>query len=180
MPFKRSNAKKVSNSYFKKKNSQPTTDYPDHYIFRDKIYTSFPVDIDETGARFSAFIKLTSLQKDRIVRMIISLYSFLNYNNKLSEASFNSLVAYKKTKEYKTYTNAKYNYVASKAQWFFTQSIPLSVATIWFFGTVTSFMKNTKNTEVRIILFESDIQYKEIAVKLVNTIINDQYIFYRN
>ncbi|CAG8723739.1 13621_t:CDS:1, partial [Dentiscutata heterogama] len=46
-----------------------------------------------------------------------------------------------------------------------------------FFETVT---KNIKNTKVEVILFESNIQYKEIAVKTVDTIINNQYIFYRN
>ncbi|CAG8690254.1 7815_t:CDS:2, partial [Dentiscutata heterogama] len=141
-----------------------------------QIHASFPVVVDETGARFSAFIKLTPLQKDGIVRMITSLHSFLNHNNELSEALFNSLVAYKKTKEHKTYNNTEYNYIVSEAQWFSTQSMPLSVATIWFFRTVTSFVKNTKNTEVGVILLESDIQYKEIAVELQPKITNDSII----
>ncbi|CAG8753759.1 18805_t:CDS:2 [Dentiscutata erythropus] len=49
-----------------------------------------------------------------------------------------------------------------------------------FFETMFGFVKITKNTKVEVILFESNIQYKEIAVKLVDTIINDQYIFYGN
>ncbi|CAG8550079.1 7004_t:CDS:1 [Dentiscutata heterogama] len=204
MPPRRPKAKKASNPYFKKKNSPPTT-----YIFSDKIRTSFPVYVDETGTRFSAFIKLTPLQstknkqyrdkyikwrltkvkcifnptyniEDGIEQKLCSLHSFLDHNDELSEASFNSLVAHKKTKEHKTYVNAEHNYIASEAQWFSTQSTPPSMATIWFFGTVSGFAKNPKNTEVGVILFESNIQYKETAVEPVDTIINDQYTFYGN
>ncbi|CAG8828338.1 4154_t:CDS:1, partial [Racocetra persica] len=46
--------------------------------------------------------------------------------------------------------------------------------------TMSGFTKNTKNIEVGVIKFESDIYYKETTVEPVDTIINDQYTFYEN
>ncbi|CAG8511022.1 375_t:CDS:2, partial [Scutellospora calospora] len=42
------------------------------------------------------------------------------------------------------------------------------------------FWFHKKNIEIEEIIFKSDIQYKEITVKQVDTIKNDQYKFYRN
>ncbi|CAG8519367.1 12509_t:CDS:2 [Dentiscutata heterogama] len=73
-----------------------------------------------------------------------------------------------------------YIYIArstEKTQWFSTQTMPLSMCIIWFFGIVSGFSKDTKIGKVQ---FESYIQYKEIATKQTKTIINDQYQFYEN
>ncbi|CAG8545993.1 1200_t:CDS:1, partial [Dentiscutata heterogama] len=50
------------------------------------------------------------------------------------------------------------------------------MATMWFFGTASGL---TKNTKIGKILFESTIQYKEIVIDQVNSIIN-QYQFFGN
>ncbi|CAG8849039.1 10573_t:CDS:1, partial [Racocetra persica] len=155
---------------------------------------------------FSAFIKVTPIQniknkryrdkyrKWRLTRIkstfyptydihnhekkICSLYSTLDYNQ--SNNSFNRLLLRGETREHRTYSDATCNYVAratDETQWFSTQTTPLSMCTILFFGTVSGF---PKNTEIGKVQFESYIQYKEIADEQADTIINDQYQFYGN
>ncbi|CAG8640693.1 6611_t:CDS:2, partial [Cetraspora pellucida] len=93
----------------------------------------------------------------------------LNHNEGLNKISFNNLLLHHETKEYKTYSDIVCIYIArisTETQWFSTQTTPPSLDTIWFFGTVSGFLKNTEIGKVE---FECDIQYKEIVTEQANT-----------
>ncbi|CAG8484557.1 13996_t:CDS:1, partial [Gigaspora rosea] len=173
-------------------------------IFSDKIYTSFSVKIDESGAGFSAFIKITPIQNTlnkryrdkyckwrltRIKSIFYPTYDFHNHEKKIctlystldyDQRSFNRLLLRGETEEHRIYSDATCIYVAratEETQWFSTQTTPPSMCTILFFGAVSDFPKNIEIGKVR---FESYVQYKEIADEQADTIINDQYQFYGN
>ncbi|CAG8481658.1 12239_t:CDS:2 [Cetraspora pellucida] len=146
---------KTFNSYSQKK-KRPSTIYNQDTLFSDKICAVFPVEVDKSGVEFSAFIKTTPIQN----------------NDKKLNHSFNHLLSLRKTKEHKTYINASRIYVARTTKdtsWFSTQITPPSICTIWYFGTISGFLKNTEIGK-----------YKEIAAEQLNTQINDQYQFFGN
>ncbi|CAG8539529.1 4661_t:CDS:2 [Scutellospora calospora] len=169
---------------FPKKKKRSSTIYNQDTLFSDKICAVFSVEVDKSGVRFSAFIKTTPIQstlnkryRDKYVKWRLTQ---IKNNDKKLNHSFNHLLSLRETKEYKTYINATCIYVARTTKdtpWFSTQITPPSMCTIWYFGTVSGFLKNTEIGKVE---FEYDIQYKEIAAKQLNTQINDQYRFFGN
>ncbi|CAG8841168.1 10978_t:CDS:2, partial [Racocetra persica] len=144
----------------------------------DKFISSFPIKINESGTGFSAFIKMapisnvmTKKNQDRYAQWrLVSIKAVLSYE--LDETEGRKIF-----KAHKTFDNAQHDYVAEEIQWLSTQSAPSSMTTMWFFGTASGL---TKDTKIGKILFESTIQYKEIVVDQVNTIINNQYQFFGN
>ncbi|CAG8551283.1 5082_t:CDS:1 [Dentiscutata heterogama] len=211
MPPRRTKShSKASNSSSSKNKKMRTIYYQDTEpnIFTHTIYGSFLVKANETGTKFSAFIKLSPIQdtinktyRDKYVKWhlisvksifkpafeingtdkkICSLYSVLN-REESTKISFSRLLACSEVKEHKTYFDAEQKYAArlsEEAPWSSTRSMPSSVATLWFFGNVSDF---TKNEVIGKVVFKSNIQYKELAVEPVDSIESgDQYQSFGN
>ncbi|CAG8842526.1 24291_t:CDS:1, partial [Racocetra persica] len=92
-----------------------------------------------------------------------SLSQLLNNNGlKKHNASFNAMHDYY-AETYKEY------------QWYSTRFTPLSVATMWFFGSASSFSSNTIIGKIQV---EYTIEYEEIAINQVDVVNDDNYEFF--
>ncbi|CAG8479092.1 755_t:CDS:2 [Scutellospora calospora] len=130
--------------------------YNDTYFSQnDKICAVFPVEVDKSSVRFLAFIKTTPIQstlnkryQDKYVKWHLTQ---IKNNDKRLNHLFNHLLSLHETKEHKTYINATRIYVARTTKdtsWFLTYITLLSMCTIWYFGIVSGFLKNTEIEKV--------------------------------